>query len=326
MGLRRRLVRERHRRRGHPHVHGGRPLLPHSLTVTDDDGATSRLVEEVLVDVPAAPTVHTGGASGSTVHGAIVPENQASTWFVEYGPDERVRGGDLVELAAGRLGPAPGEHRPARARGGRLYHYRLVADNASGSTSGDDRVMVAGARLAPTPTAPLLSARRASRATGASASCPAPPPWTRRPPARAPSRAATCSASRACSARCENTSTSFDGASGEIDDAGQPARRERHDGGLVPVARGHRGPPRQHLNRRDRLDARVRVANGDLAYRLGGQGFDTGELVGTVRDGQLAPHRRDEDRHRGRPVRGRRAGALLSDGAPARSSPPGRGT
>ena len=120
----------------HTYTAGGR-YFP-TLTVTDDDGATSRLVEEVLVDVPAAPTVHTGGASGSTVHGAIVPENQASTWFVEYGPTSEYG-------AVTSSNSLPGDsdlHQVSTdcpARGGRLYHYRLVADNECGSTSGDDR-------------------------------------------------------------------------------------------------------------------------------------------------------------------------------------------
>jgi PKD repeat protein len=57
-----------------------------ALTVTDDDGASATLVEEILVDLPAPPTVHTGGANGSTVHGAVSPENHAIHWSVEYGP------------------------------------------------------------------------------------------------------------------------------------------------------------------------------------------------------------------------------------------------
>ena len=49
-----------------------------TLTVTDNGGASSTFVEEILVGLPTAPTVHTGGASGSTVHGAVSPQNQAT--------------------------------------------------------------------------------------------------------------------------------------------------------------------------------------------------------------------------------------------------------
>ena len=56
-----------------------------ALTVTDPSGAQSVLVEEVVVGGATAPTVHTGAAAGSTVHGAIDPRNQATNWAVEYG-------------------------------------------------------------------------------------------------------------------------------------------------------------------------------------------------------------------------------------------------
>jgi len=115
-----------------------------TLTVTDNDGASSTFVEEILVGLPTAPTVHTGGASGSTVHGAVSPQNQATGWKVEYGPTEE-RGavttaqslpgdGNLHQVSATLPGLDPG----------RLYHYRLVAENATGSSSGEDRVFVAG--------------------------------------------------------------------------------------------------------------------------------------------------------------------------------------
>ena len=85
---------------------------------------------------------------------------------------------------------------------GRLYHYRLVADNATGSSSGEDRVFVAGsspssdgyrdALLATSRPGRLLADGRALRGE-----------LERRDARRrqAPSRGATCSASRACSAR-----------------------------------------------------------------------------------------------------------------------------
>ena len=115
-----------------------------SLTVTDAGGASATLVEEITVGLPAAPVVHSGGASGAVVHGAVDPENQPTQWHVEYGPTEEygavtapagLPGDDAlhqVEAALPSLAP------------GRLYHYRLVATNASGSSEGADRVMIAG--------------------------------------------------------------------------------------------------------------------------------------------------------------------------------------
>ena len=68
----------------HTYTSGGR-YFP-TLTVTDNGGASTVFVDEIVVDLPAAPTVRSGGASGTTVHGAVGPENQPTTWSVEYGP------------------------------------------------------------------------------------------------------------------------------------------------------------------------------------------------------------------------------------------------
>ena len=59
------------------------------------------------------------------------------------------------------------------------------------------------------------------------------------------------------------------------------------------------------------------VTNGDLAYRLGGQGFDTGEPIGTVRDGQW---------HHIAATKTGTAGALYVDGELVHSSPTGAGS
>jgi hypothetical protein len=118
-----------------------------TLTVIDDhptQPAQSTFVEEIVVGLPAVPVTHTGGAAGSTVHGAVDPENRQTQWFFEYGPTGQygaitpagtLPGDDeLHQVSAALPGLVPG----------RLYHYRLVASNASGTTEGEDRVMVAG--------------------------------------------------------------------------------------------------------------------------------------------------------------------------------------
>ena len=59
------------------------------------------------------------------------------------------------------------------------------------------------------------------------------------------------------------------------------------------------------------------VTNGNLAYRLGGQGFDTGQPIGTVRDGQW---------HHIAATKSGTAGALYVDGELVHSSPTGAGS
>src|ERR687895_2430696 len=67
----------------HTYTEGGR-YFP-ALTVSDG-GASSTLVQEIAVDLPSAPTTYTGGAEGSSGHGAVDPENRATDWYFEYGP------------------------------------------------------------------------------------------------------------------------------------------------------------------------------------------------------------------------------------------------
>jgi len=124
-----------------------------ALTVADngtpsnpEDKAQSTFVEEIVVDLRAAPVTHTGGSDGTVAHGAIDPENQVTQWYFEYGPTMEygartpmpmasLSGGDsLQQVSAALAGLVPG----------RLYHYRLVASNATGTTEGEDRLMVAG--------------------------------------------------------------------------------------------------------------------------------------------------------------------------------------
>jgi len=125
----------------HTYGSGGR-FFP-TLTVTDDDGARHTLVEEVVIADPAAPAVYTGAASNGTAHGAIDPENQATTWTVEYGPTAKYGLSTPARAlpAADRLDQV--RQNLPRLAAGRLYHYRIVATNATGTVTGEDRVFVA---------------------------------------------------------------------------------------------------------------------------------------------------------------------------------------
>src|SRR5918999_3350695 len=125
----------------HTYTQSGR-YFP-ALTVSDG-GASSTLVEEIAVDLPSAPTTYTGGAEGSSGHGAVDPENRATDWYFEYGPT----GAYGARTPAQSLPPADALQQVSAGLpglvAGRLYHYRLVASSSAGTTEGEDRVMVAG--------------------------------------------------------------------------------------------------------------------------------------------------------------------------------------
>jgi hypothetical protein len=254
------------------------------LTVTDDSGAETTFVEEITVGLPAAPVVHSGGASGATVHGAVDPENQPTQWMVEYGPTTeygattapRSLPGDdsLHQVSADLAGLVPG----------RLYHYRLVASNASGSAEGADRVMVAGStpgtdayREAVLGTPGLTTYWRLGELAGTSA------------------RDELTGAAGTLEGRVllgapgvlgplGNTAMSFDGVSGALAGAGPALAASgtiegwfRWRAGTATV-RDDTGPSGGWLLGFNR--------DGALHYRVGGSGFDTGRPVETVRDGQ----------------------------------------
>src|SRR4051812_45302762 len=92
----------------------------------------------------AVPTVSTGGANGVTadaarLHGTVNPKGLATTYYFEYGTTRRY-GSRTPDASAGKgtrnqsVSAAVGGLTPNTA-----YHYRLVASNASGVTSGGDR-------------------------------------------------------------------------------------------------------------------------------------------------------------------------------------------
>ena len=267
----------------HTYAAGGR-YFP-SLTVTDDEGASSTFVDEVLVDLPAAPVVYTGGASGSVVHGAVSPENQDTTWSVEYGPTEEY--GAVIPAQS-----LPGDsdlHQVSAAlpglQAGRLYHYRLVAHNATGSASGEDRVFVAGSSLSSD------AYREAVLGTAGRASY-----WRLGELSGGSSRDETSAATGAFSGRyvlgqpgvlgpLGNTSAGFDGASGEL---AMPGSALGPNATLEGWFRWRSGTT---VLRDDTATGGTGwllafASAGNLAYRLGGQGFNTGLPIESLRDGE----------------------------------------
>jgi hypothetical protein len=298
----------------HTYASGGR-YFP-TLTVTDNDGASSTLVEEILVDLPAAPTVHTGGASGSTVHGAVGPENQATDWSVEYGPTEEYGAVTTAQSLSGDTALHQVSATLPGLQAGRLYHYRLVADNATGSSSGDDRVFVAGSsptsdayRDALLATAGLVDYWRMGELSGASSS---------------DESSATTGAFEGryvlgqpgVLGPLRNTSVSFDGASGEL---AMPGSELGAGATIEGWFRWRAGTTvlRDNTDMGGEGWMPAFATAGNLAYRLGGQGFNTGLSIGTVRDGEW---------HHVVATKSGGAAALYIDGEVVHSSATGAGS
>ena len=241
------------------------------------------------------------------MHGAVSPENQATSWSVEYGPTEEYGAvttpqslpGDsaLHQVSTALPGLAGGPALPLPGRGGQRDRQRIRRGPR-----------VRGGQLA---RLGRLSRRRArhrrgSPTTGASAS------------------------SQAHASEDEATAATGPFAGRYV--LGQP---------------GVLGPAREHLCELRRRQRRARDAGaplgpnatlegwfrwrsgttvlrdttdmggegwllafataGKLAYRLGGQGFNTGLADRDRARRRVASHRGDEERRRGRAVRGRRA-------------------
>ena len=268
----------------HTYAAGGR-YFP-TLTVTDDQGAQSTLVEEIAVDLPSAPTTYSGGAAGTTVHGAVDPENQATEWSFDYGPTA-----EYGAITPVRTLPASDGLRQISAElpglvAGRLYHYRLVATNASGTTEGADRVMVAGRtpgsdayRDAVLGTPGLAAYWRLGELSGSAArgelSGAAPGAFLGRfvlgqPGVLGPLR---------------DTAASFDGATGELSTQGPALGQNAALEGWFRW-RGGTSVVRDHTATGGTGWILAFNSAGRLHYRLGGNGFDTGVPIGAVRDGQ----------------------------------------
>jgi hypothetical protein len=130
--------------------------------VVDNMGFISTVTHPVVVGAGSsppttpAPTVTTGsagsvGSSSATLTGTVNPRGAATTYHFEFGTTTAYGhssvaassggGTSAVAVAAGLGGLAPRT----------LYHYRLVASSAGGTTVGADRTFVTGAAPPPPP-------------------------------------------------------------------------------------------------------------------------------------------------------------------------------
>jgi putative BNR repeat neuraminidase/concanavalin A-like lectin/glucanase superfamily protein/PKD domain-containing protein len=253
------------------------------MTVTDNMNAPSTFVEEIVVGLPAAPVTHTGGAAGSTVHGAVDPENRQTQWYFEYGPTNRYG----AVTPAGMLPGNDSLHQVSTALpgvvAGRLYHYRLIATNASGTTEGEDRVMVAGStpgsdayRDAVLDTGGLAAYWRLGELSGSAS-------------ANELGGGSGTFAGRFVLGQVGvlgalgDTAASFDGLTGERSGPGPALSVNGTMEGWfrwrtgTAVMRDHTGPNGGWLLTFN--------SGGTLRYRVGGHGYDTGVPIQDVRDG-----------------------------------------
>ena len=280
-------------------------------------GRTATLVEEILVDLPAAPASIPAAPQGTAVHGAVSPENQVTS-----GPSSTARRRSTApsrrHSRRRRRRPAPGEHRaagppggpalPLPGRGGQRDRQRI---------RGGPRVR--GGQLARPDAYPR---RRAG--DGGARELLAPRRALRRDPAADDRPAATEAFSPGATGRpagrprgAQTPPSAFDG-SGER--AGHAGRRL---GSKARSRAGSAGAParRSSATTTDmggrglapRLSRRPGPA-WPAAYRLGGTGFTTGSPSRRC-GAALAPHRRDQERQRGRAVRRRRAVHSSPNGA-----------
>ena len=103
----------------------------------------------------AVPTVTTGAASGlspnsATVAGKVNPNGLVTTWYFQYGKTKKY-GARTVAQDAGSGRKAVPVSAPLTGLASKTtYHYRLVATNSSGTTTGGDRTFK-------TPEAPTTS-------------------------------------------------------------------------------------------------------------------------------------------------------------------------
>ena len=83
------------------------------------------------------PSSTPAAASGATVHGAVDPENQPTSWYFEYGPTSQYGAVTPAETlpAPEALHQVSGRSCPGLVAG-RLYHYRLVAVERLGQRRG----------------------------------------------------------------------------------------------------------------------------------------------------------------------------------------------
>ena len=115
----------------------------HYRLVASSDAGTTRGADRTFTTF-GAPAVTTDAATSVTptsarLNGTITPNGQATSWYFEYGTTAAYGTRTPVRNAGSGTGAVRVNESVTRLRTGVVYHYRLVATNASGSTAGRDR-------------------------------------------------------------------------------------------------------------------------------------------------------------------------------------------
>ena len=111
----------------------------------------------------ASPTVVTGAASGigqtqATVGGSVNPNGSATTWRVEYGTGVSYGSQTAPQTAGPGTSSQPVSTPLTNLLANQTYHYRVVANNATGTTYGADATFVTSSVPPPPPPASLTLA------------------------------------------------------------------------------------------------------------------------------------------------------------------------
>jgi phosphodiesterase/alkaline phosphatase D-like protein len=116
----------------------------HFRVVASSDAGTSE-GKDASFATSGAPSVTTGDASSAaptsvTLNGSVTPNGLSTTWWFEYGTTT----GYGTKTGSQSAGSGSGATKVSLAvkslKVGTTYHYRLVAQNSSGKTVGDDQV------------------------------------------------------------------------------------------------------------------------------------------------------------------------------------------
>ena len=257
--------------------------------MTDDAGARSVAVDEVVVGPSEAPVVTTGPATdvdegSATLNGSVDARKQPTTYRFEYGPTDAYGASTPEETLAGDLGAHAVSAQLSGLAAGTSYHYRLVARNATGERAGGDRVFTAHTpgpsayRADVVGTGGLVAYWRLGELGGSTAA-------DETGAFAGTYRGAYLLGEAGALAGDPDYAAGFDGASGEMTAAGPaPADGRGSVEGWFDWRAG------VAVMRDDTSTAGVGWivafdSSGRLFYRLGGTNFNTGRTTGSVRGG-----------------------------------------
>jgi streptogramin lyase len=113
-------------------------------TGTNGFGTTQGEDHTFTAGVPPLPTVITGAADrvdrhGATMNGTVTPHGGPTTYTFEYGTTSRYGSQSTPKSAGAGSTAVPAAAVAESLQEDRVYHYRLTATNASGTTLGADR-------------------------------------------------------------------------------------------------------------------------------------------------------------------------------------------